>query len=366
MMTSRLFSAASGWAVALLTAAVILWSGVSNPAHNWDLVGYVAAALSRDGLSGRALTEATYASVRSEVSPDRYATIVSAPYAKTVHDDPESLRQQIPFYSIRTAYVSLIRWLELPGQSYARRTYLISAFFAALSVLMLAALATAIGAPLLAVPFVAVGLGLPELARLSTPDALACFSSLLAAWLLVRRSPGLHVAILLLPLARTDFVIHALTLALAAAWRDRRAGWVLSGCLSVLVCMAVNREAGHYGWLTVFNFTLIAITPYPQGMPLSTNVHDYLLPYLASVHDLVRHAHAVVYAMALCMLVKRRGPAGGALDDPSILAATSLAFVVLHLLLFPAYMDRFFVFAACLTALALLSMLAKRPDAELA
>jgi hypothetical protein len=89
--------------VIFLTAAVVFLIGVMHPYYNWDIIGYVAAAHYEDGSRGEVLRDRTYDEIRTEVGKYQFEHLTDGPYRQTVYEYPQSLQQQVPFYSIRSS-----------------------------------------------------------------------------------------------------------------------------------------------------------------------------------------------------------------------------------------------------------------------
>jgi hypothetical protein len=348
-----------------LTVLVVAWLGLKRPLHNWDEVGYVAAAYAADGLSGAALSRAAYGDIAAHSDPGSMDTLTRGnAYAQAVHRDPEALAQVLPFYTIRPAYVQAMRLLKHgAGLSYSHATRVLGAAFAAGVVLLAAGFCLHWGVPLWTVPFLAIVGRLDMLARHATPDAMACAAALLAAWLWLRGNRFGYVACALLPLVRTDFVIWSLLLLACSFARGARWPAVLAGVSTVALYLGVNHWAGHYGWLAVFNLTFIALDPYPVTMAISTDVAAYLRPYGTSLRDLAASPHLFAYFLA-GFLFSRPGRWRALALSQRDLALVSASFALLHLLAFPAYMERFFgasVVLLLVLALAGLRGLPERP-----
>src|SRR5690242_17296374 len=159
----------------IATSAAILIYGIMKPERNWDMIAYVAAAYYKDGYRGADLTRETYGDIKKGISAKRFSKLVTGEYRETVFRDPASLEQQLPFYSPRVAYVELIRLFKYFGLSYTKATYVISAIFASLSVLVLGLIILEATVSIAILPFIVALTGYSEIARLSTPDAMACF-----------------------------------------------------------------------------------------------------------------------------------------------------------------------------------------------
>jgi hypothetical protein len=347
----------------LVTAMVILLYGVMKPERNWDMVAYVAAAYHKDGYRGADLTRETYGDIKKSVSAKRFSKLVTGEYRGTVYSDPVALEQQLPFYSPRVIYIELIRLFKHFGLSYAKATYVISAIFAALSVLMLgliileAKVSIAILAPVVALT------GYWEIAQISTPDAIASFCSLLGIYSLIRKGKLVFFVAAILPLIRTDFILLSGLLMIFTY----RAGDKFMSLFSLLsaaaIYVSVNKLTGNYGYLTLFNFTFIgSLNPYPEQIAISERLGDYLIPYALLLQTVLSHPHSVVYALALYLFWLNQGQLKGRNVNFYCLFILPFVFNTAHMLLFPTDQFRFFVFSASLIFVWSLMIVAKSSE----
>jgi len=346
-----------------VTCSVILVFivGVTRPLYNWDMVGYVASAYSADGYRGAELTKQTYGAIRGDVDNATFQRLTQdGTYEESVSRYSSALAQQLPFYSVRVAYVELMRALKPFGVSYTRATYLISACFAALSLILLDAILAAAGISFIAFPVIAIAAGFAHLARLSTPDALTCFFSLWATYCLLSKQRMVFVAAALLPLMRTDAVILS---ALITIYTFRQGQRLLS-CLSLLGAVTsyvlINRWHGSYGLLGVFNFYFFTMSPFPAQMPISHHLADYLPPYLQNLRDLLVEPgpQTLIYLLALYAVIAHRDEARK-FTGLHVLLTVPACFILMRLLAFPNYEERFFVFPASMILAGTIGILAK-------
>ncbi len=66
-----------------MAALIVLAVGIMSPYRNWDMVGYVAAALRADGYHGADLNAATYETLRNDVSPRTFDQMIEGEYRET-------------------------------------------------------------------------------------------------------------------------------------------------------------------------------------------------------------------------------------------------------------------------------------------
>lgn len=345
------------WGLVVAVALAVFGMGLRKPYNNWDMVGYVAVALHAEGYSGKRLQQATYARVRQHVDTATFERLSRGDaYRSTVSTDASSLMQQLPFYDIRVLYMQLVRALHALGMDYPDALRMLSACFAACGVLLLGLLARAAGAPVWVVPLLAVFSGFADVARLSTPDAMACFFSLLTLYALLRRHALVHVLVMVLPLVRTEFVLLSLLVSGYTFLAGQRWRSMVSAALACMAYLWIVWTHHAYGWLTLFNTSLIRKTAYPASLLPSHALVDYIRPYVFTAYGLTSTPHFVVYALAVmgCWLCKKDIARSGDKRRFVAMFAIPLAFVILHLALFPANTYRYFVFATALLALWLL------------
>jgi hypothetical protein len=256
-----------GLVVFCLFAIWLVASSVHSPHWNWDLVPYVACVLGDRFPDPADLREATFEEIRRVVSPARFAALTTGDYFGDVFRDPEALRQQLPLYRVKPAYVALLRLLARAGLSPVTATLAVSIFasvcFAGLLLLWLRRHL----APRAAGPFavlLSLLIDLPVIARISTPDALSGCCLLVALYACCEHAAfgAASLAILLSVAVRSDNVIVGLWLAALFFALDRRGGrfhpW-RHGATAVavtLVYVANVRAASAYPWTTFFVHSL--------------------------------------------------------------------------------------------------------------
>ncbi len=355
--------------VALLVAFgwYVLSDGIQQPYFNWDVVGYVASAYAAEGLHGAQLSQATYKDLRQATTAATFYQLaqVDAPqgYRYKVYKDPRALRQQLPFYRIRVLYVWLMSLLHRQGISLSRASCLISAVCAAASLGMTGLLARSLGLDLLWAPFVGLGAGLDMLARLSTPDALACFAMLLGAWLFLQGRRERYLLAMILPAVRTDLLILSALMLCHDFWFDWRTAALVGLAGSLGVYVAVDAVAHNYGWLTLFNFQMMGITPYPASLRIDTSIPDYVRVYQRAALGWLRSLQSLPFALALRMVFVSL-PRPGAKSRPVALVAMFTAYALLHYALFPLGELRFFTPSLIVVLLGVLAALAPPRTAQ--
>jgi hypothetical protein len=340
--------------IALCAAGYILFIGLLSPFNNWDLIGYIASALSNSGQTGIALHDATYAELQKAIPPDQFDLLTgSSAYVRGVFQDPEALEQQLPFYRIRSLYILGLQLVSLVTHSLAQASHVISAVSATALALVTAAQLSSrtsdlpvyvFGAALITILYLGA---VPQLARLSTPDALFSLAALSALVLFNRSRTVALVIIAFLPLIRTDaIVLSALLLVLLWAERDRKLLHYAALAVSVLLYAVLNAAYGNYGHLALFNFTFISgqRTPYPETLQIARDPAVYIDVYLRrSAEMLTRWVPWILLAAGAGVGTTRlrRGHIG----PEARLVLVCIGYVLLHFLAFPMGAARHYSFA---------------------
>lgn len=348
--------------LALSFGAVLAFFGFLFPSYNWDIIGYTAAAYHHQGLRDDRLHEATFTDLKQHVPPGVYQQLIQGNiYRETVAEDPKALSQQMPFYTIRVAYVAgmiyLRQWTSLP---FPQATYIISSFFAGLCGLVLflkmgpaSRLAVILFLPILNMS------GLFELTALSTPDSMAAVLALAACWLFnTKNATRALIPLIALPFVRTDYIILSGLFSLCFWLRGQRKTAVLLCVLSLAAYVWVNRAHANYGYLKILNFTLMNNTPYPATMAIETNLTAYLEIYRQGFAKFLGHIHFAIFLIYFITWYRWVKPLKISRNTEQVFIV--LGFVLIHLLLFPAYYQRFFSWCAALAAMQTTAWLVDR------
>lgn len=326
--------------VTILTSIAAYFYGVSNAKYNWDVIGYVSTIHYENGFRGSDLSLVTYDDIRKEVSAERFDELtLGSDYSRIVFEDPAALEQHVPFYRIRFLYTSLVQtFANVLGVTLTKSSVLVSALFTAMCVVMLGALLLQQKISVWTLPIIVLLSGIIRLGKLSTPDSMAAFIMLAATYTFIRGTSFTLAICLIIPLVRTDFVIFSLLLIALSSYPKSsliKLSCVLGNIVSVA---AINHWSGNYGWLTIFNFTLIEITPYPLQLTASTSIWDYLEAYRKGLFTVATAYETYIAVGAVAGGFYKIKPP----QPLALVAALLMLGVALHFLAFPAFFTRFY------------------------
>lgn len=288
------------------------------PVHNWDMVAYIATALSYFNNDVDALHALTYEAVKAEVDPTKFDRLISeifpgppadSGYRREMFDNARSFYDQIPFYSVKPLYPFLIAILIKIGSAPVLATTLIPlAFYAACGAVVVNwvmglhhwTVGFALSALLLFEPHILL------IARSSTPDMLSAFLLVSGVHLLVNgKKIGAALAVFVVAvLARPDNLLFGFCL-LAVMLPTRtltvKAGVLFFGCL-LSVYLLVTNIAGNYGWQTHFYLSNVDRIFHPVGFISPLGLYDYLKIYAEHAARLARSDDVALFVF-LAVLV---------------------------------------------------------------
>lgn len=172
----------------------------------------------------------------------------------------------------------------------------------------------------------------------------------------------------ILPFIRTDFIILAGLISICSFLKKERLRSVFLILPPLFAYFFINKINANYGFLKIFNFTLIGNSPFPATMEIKTTLAPYLNAYLVGFSALIGHKHFVMFVAYFLFWLKFIRPKGIQRFNEQVFII--LGFVGLHMILFPAYFQRFFSWCVAVAGLQLVAWvyelkINKRKDEEL-
>jgi hypothetical protein len=324
-----------------------------KPAHNWDMIPYIACALSYEEDSKVAVHHKTYRIVEESVWPSEYVDLAArTPFRRSMAQNPVLFYQQLNFYHLRPLYISSIYILHKLGVPLVKSTVLTSVISAlcisAILILWISGHASPFHSALISA-FLLIAAGLPTIARLSTPDALSSALVFLSFFVLIeKRLPNLACLLMIASLlARPDNVILCLLfvgyLRLTSA-REYRIGvgpYFLFMILIFLTYLGILAFSKPYRWWTVFSHTFLGRMISPAEAPSELSLSSYFVTFKEALGQvyLMRVSFFLLLSALTAVLSDFRLRTDNIPLYSTLLALVSL---VIHFVLFPALWDRFF------------------------
>ena len=184
---------------------------LSSPILEWDMLAYVGNATSYlTGLPFTDIHELVYVQLFESIPAEDYNRLLASDSRAIIAADPEAFRQTSQFfYDARIVYIGILSGLMHFGMDPFFATYFISTVCIIISIFLLASLlpTTLPYGVCFSIPFVACGFGFFDLARFSSPDALAALVTVYMYWLLLRNNWFLLILLPASIFVRTDLII---------------------------------------------------------------------------------------------------------------------------------------------------------------
>jgi hypothetical protein len=353
------------WLVMTLVALGIAGYAVYRPAGNADLIHYIAVVHQWQGATGADLNAQTYADLEAFLDDEQFTDITGGrgiselgrdAYLRTIKADPEALRQQLPFYSVKPLYPALMAGLSMVGIPLGLASVLISAAAYAALILLLfrwASRHVAAWPSVLLVTLIALSAPFWVLARLSTPDALALLITTAALYVLLEwRRPGLALGILLVAtLARPNAVVVLFAIATIAALARPASGiridWTraaLAAVAGAALYLGLTIWSGNYGYATLFYHAVVAYLPFPAEGPPPLAIGEIARIYVFRFIGLSTSPVPIFLLLgALAMRARVGSLAETRADGPSLAILAMVATMAVTWLSYPNEPERILV-----------------------
>lgn len=344
-----------------------------KPYHNWDMIMYMAAAKSFEEHDLEKLHKFTYAQLQNSVSEEKYQELTGGYYGSGVRNDTSAFIEQLPFYQIRPLYTGAVYILYKAGLDLALATHMISGVSVAMAIAILYVMVSSFlpREYIFSIPIAALFFGAMDIARLSSPDAMAFLGVILSAYLYLN---GRHHALMGLLVAliaiRTDLILYVIPLLVSMFLSINQLRWKIALALVVSLTMyfLINAYWKNPGWGTIFHFTFIELSTHPLSNTIKLTLHDYVHVLLPETISLIKNKAFLVwlviagYSGYLGLLLFHNKNIACDIGQFRVvsLSVVCAIFIIFHIALFPASWDRFFAGQYIVSFIMLLMMINNR------
>ena len=336
----------------ITSSAAFLVYSLANPMAEWDMVAYAASAEALDTTDYELIHSRVYGELRERLTEEEYNTIAAGnSYRQRMHEDAQAFGEQLPFYSIRITFNTLLATLRDFGISVFDAGHWVTAVGYIVALLVLWGSLNDRIHPVLQmlfpVMFYKYSMDL-EVTRQILADSLASVWVVFLCIAYLRKSGLLLALIAFSVFIRVDLIIFSgLLLLLLFITSERKNYLSLFFCSLVLLAsyLVVQQWAGNYGWSTLYYFAIISDM-------LATHPSEYgkigftLFEYLNSLvrQEWVSKMYLVTALFSIAILVAGMvGLAGDFNKRVCRISAVCLLYIVVHYLIFPQMYLRFFV-----------------------
>lgn len=318
-----------------------------RPLPTFDRYLYAGAVASLRYSDPATIHRIARAEFDAQPSPFLFEDISAEPYFADVRDNPWHFAEQLGLFRVKFGYVAAGYALWRAGLPILIGLRLISA--CCIVVVGLAILAwthDAVLSPVLLLTPPVLNMG-----RMVTADPLSTTIIVLALFALAKKRNLLAASLLIAGiLVRSDNMVLAVILLAWMIWKQhiRFSVGSLFIAFALAVTALVNRVARVYNWRVVMQHGFIK----PVIQPISHPVRVSLAGYLHALAGLRAIPYTfMTFWILVAAAVWKRLPEGSIFRD--LLPVTGL-YIVVRLVMFPNFDDRFFVWAYLLSGVALL------------
>jgi hypothetical protein len=297
---------------------VAIFAGLSiaalrQPTYSWDLVGYIGSAVSSP--DPQFDYRETFAAIQP-IHSDKGLQLEN-PYRADVAANPFHFAEQLPLYSIKPAYVALLKALHHFGLPYPKSAVVISAASNfGLAMLLWFWLSSHVEGIVLfiACTLIMLSPNVLELSRWATPDALAMLIAVAGLYLILGRGKYFWgSAFLVLDVwIRTDSIVLAGIVMFVLLLRGRLE-LLQFACLSLLALASyfiIGHYSGDYGWTVLFHNSFLGGVTTPGETVLHVSAKMYLKQLVKGVYLLLVDGSFALYALlgGLALWLRKSSP----------------------------------------------------------
>jgi hypothetical protein len=279
-------------------------AALAQPTYSWDLLGYIGSSV--DSSDPQVIYRETFAAIQPIRS--NKGIQLENPYRVDVAANPFHFAEQLPLYSIKPAYVALLKALHRVGLPYPKSAVVISASSNFLLAMLLWFWLSAYleGFILFGVcTLIMLSPNLLELSRWATPDALATLVAAAGLYLILARQKYFWgSALLTLDVwIRTDAVVLAGIVMFVLLLRGNL-DFLRFASLSVLALASyfvIGHYSGDYGWSVLFYNSFVSGQPTPGESVFHVSLGMYLKQVVKGLYLLLTDGNFALYTL-LCGL----------------------------------------------------------------
>jgi hypothetical protein len=345
-------SKCDSFAVALLLLIGIIFISLqhSKPYYNWDMIPYIATSYTYQGLAPEEVHKETYAVIKASVSPSKFAFLIDAndPYRSGVYGNWRYLQDNLPFWSVKPLYPSLIFALGKLGVNPVVASVVISQVSYALTMLLVFFWCRPWFGNYPSAVFTVLLFSIPEialLARLSSPDALATFISIFGLYVLAEKR-SIYLGLLILAfamLARPDFVMLVLimTTLFILVYPANYLRLFIIAIAAFLLYLILGRISGNYGLGTLFTYAympaMLEPSKFESTLTLSFLI-DIYVHHFKTIPETPLPLYLLCIGMVACHSVKY------ASKHIAVISIAILFYAVAHWFIMPIEKNRTLAF----------------------
>jgi hypothetical protein len=334
------------------------------------MIAYVGNAKSFEIKDDEELHNYVYTELKRSVPEAYYKVLVGGHIREVRSNDAVSFSQHLPLYKMRFLYNALVFLLSKTGINIYQATYLVSALAVFLGIwFMFFAFKPIVDELFLIIlPFIAMVFGLVNVARYSTPDGLAFMMIAMIIYLLLKTHRAIFIALPMAVLVRTDLIIFVVFILIYLIFSRRQ--WLPETIVNLALCFIsyffVNIYFGNYGWANLITYVFIDRSTYPATLDAGISTIDYLRILNRGISELIINKQFLFYvsitALSFYLIYRNHRIIYHHIKlirDIYIILLASFLYVIVHFMLYPKMLERFFAGQYILGAFVLFFLLSR-------
>jgi hypothetical protein len=356
----------------------ICYTSFRKPEYNWDMLPYMAVAISYDKPQADIHAE-VYATLKKEVPAYAYNQLTDSS-VKVKHDafvNTNEFKAQMPFYVIKPLYTGLIYAFHKAGFSLVKSTVMPSVvgylFIGLLLLIWMQQYLSALSSVLLSTLIMLLP-PLQQIAKLSTPDALSALAIFSAVYYIIQPKQILLGCILLIlsVFIRLDNIIFSALLfpflywtgVLPKQWNFGRI--IIFSVLLVACYFVVTALASSYGWGLLYYNSFSKHMNDENDFHKAFSIGSYikLIKKQITIRMLASYLPIFIFMVTLISTQVQSWRKGTWVKEHA-LPIFCLGVMIIRFFLQPTVSDRFYVPYYLIILLSLISLLASKQKEKL-
>jgi len=320
----------------------------ASPKYNWDMIPYIGVMYSYDIDDSILLHKKTYNTIKSGVPGHVYDVLSSrGDYRLKIARNPKYFKEQLPFYSVKPAYPSLLYVLNKAGiQPVIASTLISKISFVGIAILIF--IWTSKYLPKVAASVLTSSViflpNILDLAALSTPDSMSAFFILLCFYLLIE-TKYIGKALIILPISiliRPDSLILVIpvTLYFLTFQTEYRLKAIISLVLTIGLYTIVTAFSGNYGWSTLFYHGFVGLLLQPSTFESTLGFDEYLRIYKNRFDITLHYGNFTMYLFLNIIAFFIAWERKGIRNLSTVLLMITFIYMLAHWVVFPLEKER--------------------------
>jgi hypothetical protein len=300
-----------GTAMLLALLLLISYFALAHPLYTWDIVPYVAAAMSAQISDPIALHSATYQILQSTLSEAEFTGLISGPYAADLSQNPEHFASQLNMYYVKPLYVAVLQGAALLGANpitAIRGVSLLSGLLVCCLIFHWLKSVTSFKTAAILVILFSLTARLIDLSRVPTPDNFSALIILLGVYLLLVKQWLVPAVIILAAsiLVRTNNMVFVGLWNRYSQCRDFKDSQFRLAALGLIVSISfylVTNTLFDYQWWRLFYHTFVESQVNIDAFAISFSFSTYFSVLKAALQQLLAPGAFIASALLAFLLI---------------------------------------------------------------